>query len=230
MGGAFRGFHGSRICYGLPDCSPSCTDPTGLPAVEDFYSQAFNAIGSLLGMTTAVAGPFCWRDSHPLERQLESLHQISAPHAAFALWVGARPSDLVVSRPHHVYCCYGPVTRNLPKGDLVDGLQDLGDFGHPRHPAIRTTGLLTLALAGLPPAEHTSLSLVATPQPDIGFGCASEDISITSSGVTTCCDPILGTSNRRVFSRPKPGLMLMCQAASCAQSDPPFSRARERIR
>jgi hypothetical protein len=37
------------------------------------------------------------------------------------------------------------------------GFQDLGDFGHPRHPAIRTTGLLTIALAGLPPAEHTSL-------------------------------------------------------------------------
>jgi hypothetical protein len=38
------------------------------------------------------------------------------------------------------------------------GFQDFGDFGHPRHPAIRTTGLLTLALAGLTPAEHTSLT------------------------------------------------------------------------
>src|SRR5262245_1323324 len=37
------------------------------------------------------------------------------------------------------------------------GFQDFGDFGHPRHPAIRTTGLLTFALAGLSPAEHTSL-------------------------------------------------------------------------
>jgi hypothetical protein len=27
-------------------------------------------------MTTAVAGPLCWRDSHPLERQLASLHNI----------------------------------------------------------------------------------------------------------------------------------------------------------
>ena len=26
----------------------------------------------------------------------------------------------------HVHCRYGPVTRNLPKGDLVDRLQDLG--------------------------------------------------------------------------------------------------------
>jgi hypothetical protein len=37
------------------------------------------------------------------------------------------------------------------------GFQDFGDFGHPRHPAIRTTGLLTFALASLSPAEHTSL-------------------------------------------------------------------------
>ena len=59
---------------------------------------------------------------------------------------------------YRVYCHYGPVTRNLPMGDLVDGLQDLGGFGRPRHPAIRTTGLLTFALAGLAPAEHTSLT------------------------------------------------------------------------
>jgi hypothetical protein len=37
------------------------------------------------------------------------------------------------------------------------GFQDFGDFGHPRHPAIQTTGLLTFALAGLSPAEHTSV-------------------------------------------------------------------------
>ena len=38
------------------------------------------------------------------------------------------------------------------------GFQDFEDFGHPRHPAIRATGLLTFALAGLTPAEHTSLT------------------------------------------------------------------------
>ena len=48
-----------RICYGLPACSPSCTDPTSFPAVEDLYFQAFNEIGPLLDMTTAVAGPLC---------------------------------------------------------------------------------------------------------------------------------------------------------------------------
>src|SRR5262249_11301626 len=39
VGSPFRGFHGSRICYRLPDCSPSCADPTGLPAVEDLPSR-----------------------------------------------------------------------------------------------------------------------------------------------------------------------------------------------
>src|SRR5262245_24898294 len=36
-----------------------------------------------------------------------------------------------VSRPHCVHCCYGPVTRGLPKGGLVDGLQDLWGFWTP---------------------------------------------------------------------------------------------------
>jgi hypothetical protein len=65
--------------------------------------------------------------------------QISAPHAAFALRQRARPSDLHLSRPHCVYCCYGPVIRNLPKGDLVDGLQDFGVLDTPPscHPNYR---------------------------------------------------------------------------------------------
>src|SRR5262245_29940147 len=37
------------------------------------------------------------------------------------------------------------------------GFQNFGNF-RSRHPAIRTTGLLTFALAGLSPAEHTSVS------------------------------------------------------------------------
>ena len=37
------------------------------------------------------------------------------------------------------------------------GFQDFGAF-RSRHPAIRTTGRLTFALAGLSPAEHTSLT------------------------------------------------------------------------
>ena len=44
------------------------------------------------------------------------------------------------------------------------GFQNFGNF-RSRHPAIRTTGLLTFALAGLSPAEHTSVSW--SPPPDM---------------------------------------------------------------
>ena len=46
-GEPLRGFHGSHICYGLPVCSPLCTDPTGFPAVGDFYVQAFDGLVAL---------------------------------------------------------------------------------------------------------------------------------------------------------------------------------------
>ena len=89
-GHQFRGFHGSPICCGLPGCLAPCTDLTGYPANGAFYFQAFNEIGPLLGMTTAVAGPLRWWDSHPLERQLDSLHDfadakgtIASQHYAF---------------------------------------------------------------------------------------------------------------------------------------------------
>jgi hypothetical protein len=43
------------------------------------YIQASNEIGPLLDMTTTVTGLLCWRDSHPLERQLASLHGTCSP-------------------------------------------------------------------------------------------------------------------------------------------------------
>src|SRR5215467_3544752 len=73
-GGEFRGFHGSLICYGLPGCSAPCTDLTGFPAIGAFYFQASNEIGPLLDITTASTGLLCWRDFHPQEWQLDSLH------------------------------------------------------------------------------------------------------------------------------------------------------------
>src|SRR5262245_40059459 len=76
-GHQFRGFHGSPMCCGLPGCLAPCTDLTGCPANGAFYFQAFNEIGPLLDMTTAVAGPLRWWDSHPLERQLDSLHDLA---------------------------------------------------------------------------------------------------------------------------------------------------------
>ena len=64
-------------CYGLSGCWPPCTDLTGLPANGGFYFQAFSGSVAL-----PVAGydynsvwtSFCWRDFHPQEWQLASLH------------------------------------------------------------------------------------------------------------------------------------------------------------
>jgi hypothetical protein len=56
-----------------PVSQPSGTFTSRLPAARSPSPP--------LDMTTAVAGPLCWRDSHPLERQLASLHNISGSQA-----------------------------------------------------------------------------------------------------------------------------------------------------
>jgi hypothetical protein len=67
-----------RFRYGLPDLlAPLRGSDWDAPALGDFYFQAFDGSVSL-----PVAGynynsgwiSFCWRDSHPLEWQLASLH------------------------------------------------------------------------------------------------------------------------------------------------------------
>ena len=46
-GARISGLPGSRICYGLSGCSPSCTDQTDCSASEGFYFQASNGSVSL---------------------------------------------------------------------------------------------------------------------------------------------------------------------------------------
>ena len=73
-----------RNYYGLSGCWPPCTDLTGLPANGGFYFQAFDGSVSL-----SVAGynynsgwiSLCWRDLHPLEWQLASLHGQNAKNS-----------------------------------------------------------------------------------------------------------------------------------------------------
>ena len=72
-----------RFRYGLPGCSPPWIR-LERPAFGDFYFQAFNGSVSL-----SVAGynynsgwiSFCWRDLHPLEWQLASLHGQKAKYS-----------------------------------------------------------------------------------------------------------------------------------------------------
>ena len=66
----------------------------------------------------------------------------------------ARPPGYALTGPPRVHCRYGPTTRAHPPGEVVKGLQT---FGFP--PACPSaTGLPILTPAGLPPAEHISLS------------------------------------------------------------------------
>ena len=77
-GARLSGLPDSRICYGLPSCSPPCTDQTDTLGPRELLLLGFQRIGCpspLLDMTTTATGLLCWRDFHPLEWQLASLHQ-----------------------------------------------------------------------------------------------------------------------------------------------------------
>jgi hypothetical protein len=66
-----------RFRCGLPGCLPPCTDRTGTPQPSGTFTSRLSTDRSpspSLDMTTTVTGILCWRDSHPLEWQLASLH------------------------------------------------------------------------------------------------------------------------------------------------------------
>src|SRR4051794_33424322 len=68
-----------RICYGLSGCSPPWTDRTKFPwPTGDFYIQASGGSVALsaAGYDYNSTGLLCWRDFHPQEWQLASLHPI----------------------------------------------------------------------------------------------------------------------------------------------------------
>src|SRR6266853_1030563 len=63
---------------------------------------------------------------------------------------GLGPWRYSLSRPQRVHLCYGPVTRSLPWGDLVDRLQSFS-FHHLCYP---NYGALTPTPAGLSPEKR----------------------------------------------------------------------------
>jgi hypothetical protein len=66
-----------RFRCGLPGCLPPCTDRTGTTQPSGTFTSRLSTDRSpspSLDMTTTVTGILCWRDSHPLEWQLASLH------------------------------------------------------------------------------------------------------------------------------------------------------------
>src|ERR1019366_3780819 len=78
-----------RFRYGLPGCSPPCTDQTGSPAFGDFYFQAFNGSVSL-----SVAGYNYNSDWTPLLAGLSP--------AGMAASLAARSISTELGCPRHV--------------------------------------------------------------------------------------------------------------------------------
>src|SRR3979490_1794332 len=74
-GDDFRGFMVHTLLRSASLLAP-CTDLTGYPASGAFTSglSAGWSPFSLQDITTTATGLLCWRDSHPLEWQLASLH------------------------------------------------------------------------------------------------------------------------------------------------------------
>src|SRR3954452_11292917 len=78
-----------RHCYGLSGCSPPWTDLTEFPRPPGAFTSRLSPGRSPfppLDMTTTATGLLCWRDFHPQEWQLASLHQI-------------QPGDIIVVSP-----------------------------------------------------------------------------------------------------------------------------------
>src|SRR4051812_38080913 len=74
----FSRLHWFANCYGLSGCSPPWTDRTKFPwPTGDFYIQASDGSVALpvAGYDYNSTGLLCWRDFHPQEWQLASLHQ-----------------------------------------------------------------------------------------------------------------------------------------------------------
>ena len=105
------------------------------------------------GFSSCLACPCHRAVASTPPRQRCRIGQISAPHAAFALRLRARPS---VSLIFEATFAFTVVTARWlvisPRKTLSIGFRVLVSL----HPAIQTTGLLTLAPAGLSPAEHAS--------------------------------------------------------------------------
>src|SRR3954468_53546 len=77
----FSRLHWFANCYGLSGCSPPWTDLTEFPRPPGAFTSRLPAGRSPfppLDMTTTATGLLCWRDFHPQEWQLASVHRITS--------------------------------------------------------------------------------------------------------------------------------------------------------
>ena len=91
-----------------------------LPCSGDF-SPGRGRLLQLLGMSLSPCCRF-----HPAEVMVPCRSDFGTPCCLHPTVAGSALGATHFRGHIHVNCRYGPVTRNLPEGDLVDRLQDLG--------------------------------------------------------------------------------------------------------
>src|SRR5271157_4228917 len=116
------------------------------PCSDDF-SSGRGGLLQLLGMSLSPCCRF-----HPAEVLEPHRSDFGSPCCLRPTVAGSALGATHFRGHFCVHCCYGPVTRRLPRETLLIGSRVLVS----RHPAIQTTGPLILAPAGLSPAEHAS--------------------------------------------------------------------------
>ena len=116
----------------LPICCQATNDPvnTGYraylaPAISRRGEEGFSSCSACPCHRAVATTPPKW---------VSRVNQVSAAHAAFAFRLQARPSEYTLEATSAFTSRYGPMTRNLPKGDLVDRLQKFG-FPPPGYPS-----------------------------------------------------------------------------------------------
>src|SRR5215813_10680473 len=119
-----------------------------LPCSADFSMGR----GGFLQLLSMSLSPCC--RIPPRRGEVTVSFRFRLPMLPSPLGCGLGPRFKPFFRGHiRVHCRYGPVTRRLPWGDVVDRLQS---FGHPP-PCYPSYGFLTISPIGLPPIEHASL-------------------------------------------------------------------------
>src|ERR1022692_1019317 len=98
-----------------------------LPCSGDF-SPGRGGLLQLLGMSLSPCCRF-----HPAEIEMPRRSDFGTPCCLHPTVAGSALGAIHFRGHIHVHCCYGPVTSDLPEGDLVDRLQDLG-FPPPCYP------------------------------------------------------------------------------------------------
>src|SRR6476469_622505 len=132
------------------------------------FSPGRGGLLQLLGMSL----PPCCR-FHPAEIEMPRRSDFGIPCCLRPSVAGSALGSTHFRGHLRVHFRYGPVTRDPPRETLSIGFRVLVA----RHPAIQATGLLTVAPAGLSPAEHASLAGRTTGHEDFPHPALGQDFT-----------------------------------------------------